>query len=163
MRNILVRFRGHKPHALLHMYMCIYRHYSICIFDDCFCCCDFFSEENLGISLDSTVLTVNWYPPIGQSVDFYTFNCSVNDQEVVSVDTTIRSLLLGVYEPDATYLCNVWYTTTSGDTGLAFSESVTTGGEHIYTCTCICDQIWENPTFILHIPSKMEFLRICNV
>ena len=71
---------------------------------------------------------MNWYPPLGQSVDFYTFNCSVNNQEVLSLDTTIRSLVLGIYEPDTTYVCIVWYTTIFGETGPAFNESVTTGG-----------------------------------
>ena len=115
--------------------------------------------------MDSTILTVNWYPPIGQNVDFYTFSCSLNDEEVLSLDITIRSLVLGIYEPDATYVCTIWYTTTSGETGPIINKSVTTGGEHI------SDWIWENPTFLqillkwsvsYHLPYSTYILLVLN-
>ena len=89
-----------------------------------------FAVQNFGLSLDSTVLTANWDPPLGQIVNFYIFTCSVNNQEIFSVNATQTSLMLGIYEPITTYVCSVRYTTTSGVSGPASSNiSFTTGGE----------------------------------
>ena len=89
--------------------------------------------SNLGgeIVLSGTVLTANWQPNPDLIIAFYTLTCSINNEEVLSVDTKETSLVVGIYEPDTTYICYVRYTTTQGVSGPATNTYyLTTGGEH---------------------------------
>ena len=91
----------------------------------------FHAVTDLDIYLSSnTVLSAHWVSDLGVVVDNYTLTCSVNKQNVLLVDTRETSLAVGIYWPYTTYVCQVWYTTISGEIGPATSEvSVTTGGE----------------------------------
>ena len=104
----------------------------------------FFPVQDFALSLSSTVLMASWNAPSGQNLDFYIFNCFVNSQEVLSVNTTQTSLVLGIYEPITTYVCSVRYTTTSGVSGPASNNiSVTTEGKNGETC----NDPWHSTTY----------------
>lgn len=92
---------------------------------------DLLSNVGEEISLSGTVLTANWQPNPDLIVEFYTLSCSINHKEVVSVDTNETSLVVGIYEPNETYVCYVRYMTTQGVSGPATATyKLTTGGEH---------------------------------
>ena len=84
--------------------------------------------RNFTLNLDGTILGVAWDPPPDLSVSSYTLTCYVSGSEVLSLETSLVNVTLGVYMTSATYSCNVYATTSSGEGHPTDDLSVTTGG-----------------------------------
>ena len=92
--------------------------------------------QNFAVTLNGSILRARWDAPPDQTISSYTLTCSVDDNEVLSLETSLLNVTLGVYMTAATYTCNVYATTTNGDGTPTDNVSVTTGG---ITIRYLCD------------------------
>ena len=112
------------------------RCFSECICDT-FCiiyyilCIIYTVPPNFTLSLNGTVLTASWDAPALQDVS-YTLTCSVDSNEVLSLNTTLKQVVLGIYMTEATYSCNVYATICGVNTPATNDMSVITGGRPKY-------------------------------
>ena len=84
--------------------------------------------QNFSVTLNGTILRAHWDVPPDQTNSSYTLTCSVDGDEVLSLETILLDVTLGVYMTVATYSCNVYATTTNGDGTPTDDVYVTTGG-----------------------------------
>ena len=85
------------------------------------------APPNFSLSLSGTVLTANWDAPALQDVS-YTLTCSVDSNEVLSLNTTLIEVVVGIYMTEAAYSCNVYATISGVEKPATDDISVTTGG-----------------------------------
>lgn len=91
------------------------------------------APQNFDVALDGTVLSASWDAPEDENVISYTLNCSVDGEDVLSLETTLLEVSVGVYRTSTTYSCTVYATTSNGDGTPTDAMSVTTGGKKTNT------------------------------